>query len=107
MTILIGTILSQPKLRDGLLSFRLETGNRILTVLRVDPKDQKLDILFLCSGQQIFLWGYGDSCRIFADGIRILRCEERNYTTTETIKNGVMLYGDSADTGTDTGDSEL
>lgn len=82
MIILIGTILTQPKLRDGLLSFLLQTGNRILTVLRIAPKDQKLDILFLCSGQQIFLWGDGDGCRILAHGIRILRCEERNYATT-------------------------
>lgn len=76
-------------------------------MIRIAPEKQKLDILFLCTGQKIFLWGYEDDRCFLADGIRILCCEERNYTTKETIKNGVLYDGDSADSGIDPGDPKL
>ena len=104
MTIMIGTVLTQPQLFDGILFFEFQTENQVLTVVRTDRNQQKLDILFLCIGQRLILCGCRKNKIILTTQIRILDCAQRNYLETQ---NGVLLCGDPAVTGTDPGNSEL
>lgn len=106
MTIIIGTVLTQPQLYHGILFFRLKAENQILTVIRTDRNQQKLDVLFLCIGQQLILCGSRKNDYILTTQIRILACAQRNYLL-ENKQNGVLLHGYSADNGTDPGNSEL
>ncbi len=99
MKVIIGTVLTQPGWHKGIVSFHLETGNRILTVIRTDPEGQKRDVLFLCIGQRLAVFGCEIGRWIITTKIRIITC---NY-----YRNGVLLCGDSTETGIDPGDTEL
>lgn len=105
MMIIIGTVLTQPQLYGHILAFQIRAGCRTFTVIRTDPKDQKLDILFLCVGQRIVLCAHQHDQHLITAKIRIFSSSERNYI--EDKQNGVLLCGDSAITGADSGDSEI
>lgn len=80
--------------------FTLGCGNREFTVFRLNPEDQKKDIVFLCIGQQLLIWGQADGNHIIAHKVRITDCTQRHYT-------GGISYGDPAIEGTDPGHSWL
>lgn len=106
MTITKGTVVTQPERFDDFLAFRLQTDDRTLTVIRTEPKDQKLDILFLCIGQQLILWGREKEGCLLANRIRIFSCAERNYLL-QNKENGVFPNGNQAYPGTEPGNREF
>lgn len=69
----------QPRLWEGMLVFALGCGNREFTVFRLNPEDQKKDIVFLCVGQQLLIWGRTDGNCIIARKVRILYTGGRSY----------------------------
>lgn len=105
MTVVTGTVLTQPQLYGAVLLFQVKTHSRILTVIRTEPEDKKRDLIFLCVGQQVILCGCQTDCCILAAKIRIVSCAERNYL--ETTQIGDLLYGDPALPRTDFGNPKL
>ena len=79
MIIIKGIISSQPRLWDGVLVFTLDYRGRALTVIRQQPEEQKKDIVFLCVGMQVLLWGEPLQNNVIAHKVRILDCTHRNY----------------------------
>lgn len=92
MAIFIGTIISQPALHGNVLLLQMQTGSRVQILVRPNPKDQRLDIVFLCIGQQILVCGQELQGYILATQICILHYLERNYLLPNEEK-GVLLYG--------------
>lgn len=50
-----------------------------MTVHRQQPEEQKKDIVFLCVGMQVLLWGDPRQDQVIAHKVRILDCTHRNY----------------------------
>ena len=104
MAIVKGKILSQPQLREAELVFQLQSGEETFPVIRQKREDQKLDILFLCTGQEVVLWGDTREACLVADKIRITDYSRRQYGPDE---DGEIDYGNSTVNGTDLGDPDV
>lgn len=95
--ILQGVITAQPRTGDGFTEFYLQTGPRTHRVIRMDPQWQKKDIVFLCIGQTVTLWGTEDGGAILAEKIRITDCSERNYLGEDNHGNHSVPDPDPGD----------
>ena len=101
---LSGTVLTDPQVCGRLLTFRLQVGEKVVTVYRTDPEDQRLDMAFLSVGLWVILWGRGNDMIILADTIRIVLEPKRDYITE---RKGVRLNGDPTYADHDPGDPKV
>ena len=99
-----GTVLTDPQICGCLLTFQVQAGDKVVTVFRADPADQRLDMAFLSVGLRVILWGRGNDMIILADTIRIILEPKRDYITE---RKGVRLNGDPTYAEDDPGDPKL
>ena len=95
-----GKVSAQPRVNGDVTEFVLVDTGRSYRIARADPQWQKKDVMFLCVGQRVAVWGTETENGILAEEIRITDCTKRNYL-------GEDLHGDSGITGADPGDSEV
>lgn len=96
--------MSQPQVLQGNVVFLLRSNAMKSVVVRQNREAQKLDILFLCVGQRVILWGRIANGYVIAEKIRILDYKNRNYLL-DFKQTGERNYGDPTYKGNDPGNS--